>query len=126
MIKRNIVQGFVFAVVCLLQVITIAKINRVQNTIDVDKTSIDEISYVPVNKEELSRTDETYSPITIREDNPETPYDDYVNSDQVKSNYFKGAAYNPEGPAGVEGQIPPVYSDMSNVIGNRIKERESE
>lgn len=124
MIKRNIVQGFVFAVVCLLQVITIAKINRVQNTIDVDKTSIDEISYVPVNKEELSRTDGTYSPITIREDNPETPYDDYVNLDQVNPKDFKGTAYNPEGPSGGEGQIPPVYSDMSNVIRNRIKERE--
>ena len=124
MIKRNIVQGFVFAVVCLLQVITIAKINRVQNTIDVDKTSIDEISYVPVNKEEQSRTDGTYSPITIREDNPKTPYDDYVTSDQVKSNYIKGTAYNPEEPSVGEGQIPPVYSDMSNIIGNRIKERE--
>ena len=124
MIKRNIVQGFVFAVVCLLQVITIDKINRVQNTIDVDKTSIDEISYVPVNKEEQSRIDGTYSPITIREDNPKTPYDDYINSDQVNPKDFKGTAYNPEGPSGGEGQIPPVYSDMSNIIGNRIKERE--
>lgn len=124
MIKRNIVQGFVFAVVCLLQVITIAKINRVQNTIDVDKISIDEISYVPVNKEERSRTDGTYSPITIREDNPKTPYDDYVTSDQVNPKDFKGTAYNPEGPSVCEGQIPPVYSDMSNVIRNRIKERE--
>lgn len=116
--------GFVFAVVCLLQVITIAKINRVQNTIDIDKTSIDEISYVPVNKEEQSRIDGTYSPITIREDNPNTPYDDYVTSDQVNPKDFKGTAYNPEEPAGGEGQIPPVYSDMSNIIGNRIKERE--
>lgn len=124
MIKRNIVQGFVFAVVCLLQVITIAKINRVQNTIDIDKTYIDEISYVSVNEKQLARTDGTYSPITIREDNPKTPYDDYVTSDQVNPKDFKGTAYNPEGPAGVEGQIPPVYSDMSNVIRNRIKERE--
>lgn len=124
MIKRNIVQGFVFAVVCLLQVITIAKINRVQNTIEVDKTSIDEMSYVPVNKEELSRTVGTYSSITIREDNPETPYDDYVISDQVNPKDFKETAYNPEEPAGVEVQIPPVYSDMSNVIRNRIKEIE--
>ena len=124
MIKRNIVQGFVFAVICVLQIITIAKINRVQNTIDVDKTSIDEISYVSVNEKQLTRTDGTYSSITMREDNPETPYDDYVTSDQVDSNYCKGTAYNPEGPSGVDGQIPPVYSDMSNVIGNKIKERE--
>ena len=112
MIKRNIVQGFVFAVVCLLQIITIAKINRVQNTIDVDKTSIDEISYVPVNKEEQSRIDGTYSPITIREDNPKTPYDDYINSDQVIPKDFKGTAYNLKGPSVGEGEIPPVYSDM--------------
>jgi len=84
--------GFVFVVICLLQIITIAKINGVQNT--------------------------------IREDNPKIPYDDYVTSDQVNPKDFKGTAYNPEGPAGVEGQIPPVYSDMSNVIRNRIKERE--
>ena len=84
--------GFVFVVICLLQIITIAKINRVQNT--------------------------------IREDNPKIPYDDYVTSDQVNPKDFKGTAYNPEGPAGVEGQIPPGYSDMSNVIRNRIKERE--
>lgn len=124
MIKRNMVQGFVFAVICLLQIITIAKINRVQNTIDIDKTYIDEISYVSVNEKQLARTDGTYSPITIREDNPKNPYDDYVTSDQVNPKDFKETAYNPEGPAGVEDQIPPVYSDMSNIIGNRIKERE--
>ena len=124
MIKRNIVQGFVFAVICLLQIITIAKINRVQNTIDIDKTSIDEISYVSVNEKQLTRTDGTYSSITIREDNPEIPYDNYVTSDQVDSKYLKGIAYNPECPAGVEGQNPPVYSDLSNIIDNRSKGRE--
>ena len=124
MIKRNVVQGFVFALICLLQVITIVKINRVQNSIDVDKSSMNEISYVPVKEKSLNRKDGIYNPITIREDNPEIPYDNYVTSDQVKSNYIKGTAYNPEGPSVGEGQIPPVYSDMSNIIGNRIKERE--
>ena len=124
MIKRNVVQGFVFALICLLQVITIVKINRVQNSIDVDKSSMNEISYVPVKEKSLNRKDGIYNPITIREDNPEIPYDNYVTSDQVNPKDFKGTAYNPEGPSVGEGQIPPVYSDMSNVIRNRIKERE--
>ena len=113
-----------FAVVCLLQVITIVKINRVQNSIDVDKSSMNEISYVPVKEKSLNRKDGIYNPITIREDNPEIPYDNYVTSDQVDSKYLKGIAYNPECPAGVEGQNPPVYSELSNIIENRNKERE--
>lgn len=64
-----------------------------------------------------------YSPIVIREDNPDTPYDDSEYRDtlpisqQTVTREWQGTGYNPEGPAGVEGQNPPVYSDMSNVIG---------
>ena len=64
-----------------------------------------------------------YSPIVRKEDNPDTPYDDsdmvdYLPiSSQTVTNEWQGTGYNPEGPAGVEGQTPPVYSDMSNVIG---------
>lgn len=64
-----------------------------------------------------------YSPITIKDDNPDTPYDDSEYRDtlplssQTVTREWQGTGYNPEGPAGVEGQNPPVYSDMSNVIG---------
>lgn len=64
-----------------------------------------------------------YSPIQRRADNPNTPYDDseYVDtlpiSQQTVTKEWQGTGYNPEGPSGVEGQTPPVYSDMSNVIG---------
>ena len=64
-----------------------------------------------------------YSPIVIKEDNPDTPYDDSEYRDtltisgQTIVKEWQGTGYNPEGPAGVEGQTPPVYSDMSNVIG---------
>lgn len=64
-----------------------------------------------------------YSPITIKEDNPDTPYDDSEYRDtlplssQTVTREWQGTGYNPEGLAGVEGQNPPVYSDMSNVIG---------
>ena len=72
--------------------------------------------------QETSRSTE-YSPIVIREDNPDTPYDDselrdtLPISEQKIVKEWQGTGYNPEGPAGVEGQTPPVYSDMSNVIG---------
>ena len=64
-----------------------------------------------------------YSPIEIKTDNPDTPYDDseYRDtlpiSEQTVTKEWQGTGFNPEGPAGVEGQTPPVYSDMSNVIG---------
>lgn len=63
-----------------------------------------------------------YSPITIKEDNKDTPYDDseYINtlplSMETVEKTSKGTAYNPEGPAGVEGQTSPVYSDLSNLF----------
>lgn len=68
-----------------------------------------------------------YTPITIKEDNPNTPYDDsefkdsLTISSQTVTREWQGTGFNPEGPAGVEGQTPPVYSDMSNVIGRETQ-----
>lgn len=59
-----------------------------------------------------------YTGVTIKKDNPDTPYDDseirdnLVLSFEEINNTFEGTGYNPEGPAGVEGQNPPVYSDV--------------
>ncbi len=67
--------------------------------------------------------DRKITPIEMRPDNPDTPYDEseYVESVTVSSETvtkrWTGTGYNPEGPAGVEGQNPPVYSDMSNLYG---------
>lgn len=64
-----------------------------------------------------------YTPVEITPQDPEKPYDTRVTRDylplssQTITNEWTGTGYNPEGPAGVEGQNPPVYSDMSNVIG---------
>ncbi len=64
-----------------------------------------------------------YSPVIITEQDPDKPYDttekrDYLPiSSQTVTKEWQGTGYNPEGPAGVEGQNPPVYSDMSNVVG---------
>lgn len=66
---------------------------------------------------------EEYTPFVRKADNPDTPYDDsdlvdgVVLSSEIVNKEWKGTGYNPEGPAGVEGQNPPVYSDMSNLYG---------
>ena len=61
-----------------------------------------------------------YSAIELKADNPNTSYDDseivpYLPlSSETVDKTSKGTVYNPEGPTGVEGQNPSVYSDMSN------------
>ena len=64
-----------------------------------------------------------YSPVEITPQDPEKPYDTRVTRDTLPISVQEierthvGTGYNPQGPAGVEGQNPPVYSDMSNVVG---------
>ena len=68
------------------------------------------------------QTEEFY-PITIKADNPDTPYDDsefaksVTRSQSSSSTKWEGTGFNPEGPAGVEGQTPPAFKDMSNLYG---------
>ncbi|MDR2143129.1 MAG: flagellar M-ring protein FliF [Treponema sp.] len=64
-----------------------------------------------------------YLPFVVRTDNPNTPYDDSEIKDSVtwsKETYdttYKGTGFNPEGPPGVEPNVMPAYTDMSNVQG---------
>lgn len=66
-------------------------------------------------------------PIVIKKDNPDTPYDDSILepylpvSSQTVTREWQGIGHNPEGPSGVEGNNPPVYSDMSNVEGRSVE-----
>ncbi|WP_304223823.1 flagellar basal-body MS-ring/collar protein FliF [Gracilinema caldarium] len=66
---------------------------------------------------------EEFFPITIKPDNPDTPYDDsevvksITRSQSTSSTKWEGTGFNPEGPAGVEGQTPPAFKDMSNLYG---------
>ena len=78
---------------------------------------------IDMDMSKKSSSSREYSGVTIRPDNPDTPYDDseirdnLILSRETVEKTFTGTGYNPEGPAGVEGQNPPVYSDMSNMIG---------
>ncbi|MDR0324119.1 MAG: flagellar M-ring protein FliF, partial [Treponema sp.] len=62
-------------------------------------------------------------PITMKPQTPGLPYDDSVllesimRSETVSDTSWRGTGFNPEGPAGVEGQTPPAFRDMSNLYG---------
>ncbi|MDR3324668.1 MAG: flagellar M-ring protein FliF [Spirochaetaceae bacterium] len=64
-----------------------------------------------------------YKPIMIKERTPGLAYDDSQRvasltvSESTATTTWKGTGFNPEGPAGVEGQTPPAYKDMSNLYG---------
>ncbi len=66
---------------------------------------------------------EEHFPITMREDNPRTPFDEkevvpsITLSREVREEHFEGTGFNPEGPPGQEGQTPPAYKDLSNLVG---------
>lgn len=58
-----------------------------------------------------------FIPIVKREDNPETPYDEtevelnVVRSEKDTAEHFEGVGFVPEGPPGVEPNIPPGYKE---------------
>jgi len=64
-----------------------------------------------------------FFPITMKAQTPGLSYDDSVllesipRSTATSKTYWEGTGFNPEGPAGVEGQVPPAYRDMSNLYG---------
>lgn len=66
---------------------------------------------------------EEFFPFTIRPDNPTTPYDDSevvpsVTRSTSETRYdYQGTGFNPEGPAGAEGQTAPAYKDLQNMVG---------
>jgi flagellar M-ring protein FliF len=68
-----------------------------------------------------------YKPFVLNPRTPGLPYDDSVKKDSVllsetiSETKWEGTGYNPEGPAGVEGQTPPAFKDMSNLYGKMIQ-----
>lgn len=66
-----------------------------------------------------------YFPFVLKPDNPLTPYDDSEIQESVllsttrNTVEYQGTGFNPEGPAGAEGQTAPAYKDMQNMIGTQ-------
>lgn len=62
-------------------------------------------------------------PITVKPRTPGLAYDDseqvisVTRSESISTTTWEGTGFNPEGPAGVEGQTSPAYRDMENLYG---------
>ena len=101
--------------------------NMLQSNFTTDRVRSVAVS-VEMDMSKITSDKTEYTPITKTPDNPDTPYseletvDSFAISEQSVTKKWTGTGYNPEGPAGVEGQNPPVYSDMSNVIGESKEE----
>lgn len=66
---------------------------------------------------------EEFSPIVMTSDNPTTPYDETQVQESIERSRttftedYEGTAFNPEGPAGQEGQTPSAYQDLEEFPG---------
>jgi flagellar M-ring protein FliF len=66
---------------------------------------------------------EEHFPFVLRQRTPGLAYDDseifrsVTLSSSTSSTIWEGTGFNPEGPAGVEGQTPPSFKDLSNLYG---------
>ncbi|WP_461255694.1 flagellar basal-body MS-ring/collar protein FliF [Treponema sp. R80B11-R83G3] len=62
-------------------------------------------------------------PVTFKPRTPGLSYDDSIIKDSLvrssskSDTKWEGVGFNPEGPAGVEGQTPPAFEDMDNLYG---------
>jgi len=81
-------------------------------------------------KKEISTQE--HFPVVMTEDNPNTPYSErevvpsIVRSRESNRENFEGTGFNPEGPPGQEGQTPPAYQDLTNLVGRYEADRSIE
>jgi flagellar M-ring protein FliF len=72
----------------------------------------------------VSSTAKEYSPIAVKPATryePATYAEHVARSTQTTEEHFQGTGFNPEGPPGQEGQTPPAYKDLSNLVGKYDK-----
>jgi flagellar M-ring protein FliF len=78
---------------------------------------------IDLDMSKKSTETEEYFPIEMRPDNPKTPWDETEYKESItrtkatENESFKGTGYNPEGPPGSEGQVPPAFKDLSSLQG---------
>ncbi len=78
---------------------------------------------IDLDMSKKSTETEEYFPIEMRPDNPKTAWDESEYKESItkhqatENEAFKGTGFNPEGPPGTEGQVPPAFKDLSNLQG---------
>ncbi|MGO9412236.1 MAG: flagellar basal-body MS-ring/collar protein FliF [Spirochaetia bacterium] len=79
---------------------------------------------IKLDMSKVSSTAEEYSPIAVEPATRFTPpkyAPSIARSTQTVEEHFQGTGFNPEGPPGQEGQTPPAYKDLSNLVGKYDK-----
>lgn len=93
---------------------------------DRDRLSVIVDVQMNFNKEKEKRKE--ILPVVLREDNPETPYDDservysITESEKTVTETFKGPNWIPEGPPGFDENVPPAYKGALEQMTEYIKE----
>jgi flagellar M-ring protein FliF len=97
-------------------------LNSLKGMFGPDRVQIVKIDILLDMSRQTVNTEEHF-PVTMKKDNPRTPFDEsevvpsITLSKEVKEEHFEGTGFNPEGPPGQEGQTPPAYKDLSNLVG---------
>jgi flagellar M-ring protein FliF len=82
------------------------------------------------NWDKVAEEQEEYSPIVLEKADPTKPYstrkikDSLVISEKTTQEKFQGHGWNPEGPAGTEGNVPPGYKASDDQYAKYSKNEE--
>lgn len=92
-----------------------------------------------INWDDITSEKKEYSPIVLQEDDPMTPYselkvqDNITRSQKEVTEKFKGHGFNPSGPPGTEGNVPPgykyrddqhaTYEKKENIVNKEVNEK---
>ncbi|HEB30441.1 MAG TPA: flagellar M-ring protein FliF [Spirochaetes bacterium] len=89
--------------------------SKLKGVLGEDKVDVAVEIELDFDQKKIEKTE--FIPIVKRQDNPETPYDEtevvlnVIRSEKDTSEYFEGVGFVPEGPPGVEPNIPPGYKE---------------
>ncbi|UCB46290.1 MAG: flagellar M-ring protein FliF [Spirochaetota bacterium] len=89
--------------------------SKLKAVLGADKVDVSVELDLDFDQKKVEKTE--FIPIVKRQDNPETPYDEtevelnVIRSEKDTEEHFEGVGFIPEGPPGVEPNIPPGYKE---------------
>jgi flagellar M-ring protein FliF len=102
-------------------------LTSLQNTYTPDRVRDLDIK-ITMDMSQKAVATEEFFPVILKPRTPGLPYDDSERTNSITRSRattktsWEGTGFNPEGPAGVEGQTPPSYKDMQNLYGKTQQE----
>jgi len=106
-------------------------LTSLQNTFTEDRVRDLDIKIDMDMSKKSIQTKESFG-VTLKPRTPGLPYDDSIILESLtlahstSETKWEGSGYMPEGPAGVEPDMPPAYKDMSNLFGRMSQNTKTE